>query len=58
MKLPSWWLKKATPCSMACQRRPNMSATAPATSGATPSHKKPIRPANNKVLAGVGAAMK
>ncbi|MNT31498.1 hypothetical protein D3C72_1673340 [compost metagenome] len=40
---------------MACQRRPKVSAIQPDTSGATPSHRKPITAANTSVLCGVGA---
>ena len=57
-KLPTWWLMKARPWIMACQRSPNISATAPAISGATPSQRKPITAAKTSVVAGVGGTMK
>ena len=43
------------PWIIACQRRPNISATAPANSGDTPIHKKPISPENSNVDSGVAA---
>ena len=43
---------------MACQRSPKVSAIQPETSGATPSHRKPITAANTSVPAGVGGATK
>ena len=49
---------KATPPSMACQRTPKVSLIEPATSGPTPSHRKPITAANTSVLVGVGKLMK
>ena len=49
---------KASPWIIACQRSPNISATAPATSGPTPSQRKPISAANTSVDAGVGGSMK
>ena len=58
VKLPSWWQTKATPPSMACQRRPKVSAIQPDTRGATPSHRKPMMAANTSVLVGVGADTK
>src|SRR6185436_12609384 len=57
-KLPIWWLTNATPPSMACQRSPNTSVIQPATSGPTPSHRKPMMAANTSVPAGVGAVAK
>jgi len=49
---------KATPWIIACQRRPNISTTEPATSGPTPSHREPIAEAKTSVLAGVGGMTK
>jgi hypothetical protein len=52
----TWWLMKAMPWIMACQRKPNISATEAATSGPTPSHRKPMMAANTSVPAGVAFA--
>jgi hypothetical protein len=49
---------KARPPIIACQRRPNISATAPDTSGPTPSQTKPMTAAKTSVPAGVGGYMK
>ena len=42
------------PWIIACHRSPNISATAPATSGPTPSQRNPMIAPNNSVVAGVG----
>ena len=49
---------KATPWIIACQRRPNISATEPATRGPTPSHRKPMAEAKTSVPSGVGGRTK
>ena len=49
---------KASPWIIACHCSPNISATAPATSGPTPIHKNPISAPNNSVDAGDGGSMK
>jgi len=57
-KLPSWWLMKAMPWIIACQRRPNISTTDPKISGPTPSHRKPMQAAKTSVPIGVGGSAK
>ncbi|MET4329066.1 hypothetical protein ABIB80_004901 [Bradyrhizobium sp. i1.15.2] len=49
---------KAKPWIIACQRRPNISATAPATNGPAPIHRKPMMAPNSRVEAGVAGSMK
>ena len=49
---------KASPWIIACHCRPNISATAPATSGPTPIQRKPMIAPNNSVVAGDGGNMK
>ena len=43
---------------MACQRIPNISTTAPATSGPTPSQRNPMQAAKTSVPGGVGGKTK
>ncbi len=49
---------KASPWIIACHFSPNISATAPATSGPTPIQRKPMIAPNTSVEAGVGGSVK
>ena len=49
---------KARPWIIACHFSPNISATAPATSGPTPIQRKPMIAPNSSVVVGVAGSMK
>jgi len=55
---PTWWLKKATPVSVARNLTPKISVTSPFTSGMTPSQRSPIAAAKRSVESWLGGRTK
>ncbi len=56
MKLPTWWLKKAKPNSIASQRVPNISAIRPEVGGTVESQVSPVTTPKMRAVADRSAA--